>query len=105
MIKVRRLSNAIDYNMPYRVLIDGKRAMELTNDTIKQYDVIGGKHTIKIVSDDYVSEEISFEVYDGEIVEFECYPDHKDSKFTKTFRKIAMGRYGIELKLKGDFYL
>lgn len=105
MIKVKRESNKIDYNSLYRVVIDGRTVMELANGEMRDYMVSDGEHTIKIVSDHFVSETIKFHAYDGEIVEFECKPDHGESTFSKLGRKVFLGKLGIELKMKNDFYI
>ncbi len=105
MIKIKRLSDKIDYTIPYRVVIDGKIIMELTSGEMRDYSLTEGEHTIKIVSNDYVSEEIKFHYYDGQIIEFECKPDHGESNFSKIGRKVLLGKLGIELKKTNDFYL
>lgn len=105
MIKIKRLSNSIDYNLQYRVVIDDKIVMEISNGELKDYNLEEGEHTIKIVSDNYVSETLKFQNYNGQIIEFECKPDHKNSTFSMLSRKIFLGKLGIELKKKTDFYL
>jgi hypothetical protein len=105
MIKIKRLSDKIDYNIPYKVMIDGKIIMELKNDELRDYDLEEGEHTIKIISDSFVSEEIKFINYKGQYIEFECRPDHGNSKFSKISRMILLGKLGIELIKKNDFYL
>ena len=105
MIKIKRLSNKIDYNIPYRVFIDGRVVMELANGEMRDYDTLEGEHTIKIESESFVSEEVKFTSYDGQIVEFECKPDHSESKISKITRKLLLGKLGISLEKKNDFYL
>lgn len=105
MIKIKRLSNSIDYNLQYRVVIDDKIVMEISNGELKDYNLEEGEHTIKIVSDNYVSETLKFQNYNGQIIEFECKPDHKNSTLSMLSRKIFLGKLGIELKKKTDFYL
>lgn len=105
MIKIKRLSDSIDYHIPYRVVIDDKTVMEIGNNELRDYNLTEGEHTIKIVSDHYVSEVIKFQNYDGQIIEFECKPDHGDSKFSMISRKVFLGKLGIDLKKKTDFYL
>ena len=105
MIKIQRLSDKIDYNEAYRVIIDGRIVMEIMNDEMRDYNLSEGEHTIKIVSNNFVSEEIKFQIYDGQIIEFECKPDHGESGFSKISRKLLLGKLGIELKKKNDFYL
>ena len=105
MIKIKRLSDPIDCNVPYRIVIDDKIVMEISNNELKDYNLDEGEHTIKIVSDNYVSETLKFQNYDGQIIEFECKPDHKDSTISMISRKLFLGKLGIELKKKSDFYL
>lgn len=105
MIKIKRLSDSIDYYVPYRVVIDGKTVMEIGNNELRDYNLEEGEHTIRLVSDQYVSETLKFQNYDGQIIEFECKPDHKDSKLSYLSRKVFLGKLGIELKKKTDFYL
>lgn len=105
MIKIKRLSDQIDCNVPYRVVIDDKTVMELANNELRDYDLPEGEHTIKIVSDNFVSETLKFHNYDGQIIEFECKPDHKDTKLSMISRKLLLGKLGIDLKKKSDFYL
>ncbi len=105
MIKIKRLKDKIDYNLPYRVYIDGRVVMELLNGEMRDYETIEGEHTIKIESDFFVSEEVKFTSYEGQIVEFECKPDHSESNFSKTMRKLFLGKLGISLEKKNDFYL
>ena len=69
MIKIKRLKDKIDYNLPYRVYIDGRVVMELLNGEMRDYETIEGEHTIKIESDFFVSEEVKFTSYEGQIVE------------------------------------
>lgn len=105
MLKIKRLSDTIDFYDPYRVIIDGKTIMELSNGEIRDYDLPEGEHTIKIASAHFVSEELKFQMYEGEIVEFECKPDHKDTTLSKLGRKLFLGKLGIALNKKSDFYL
>lgn len=105
MIKIKRLSDQVDSSVSYRVLIDDKTVMEITNNELRDYNLPEGEHTIKIVSDNYVSETLKFQNYDGQIIEFECKPDHKDTKLSMVSRKIFLGKLGIDLKKKSDFYL
>lgn len=105
MIKIKRLSDPIDSNVPYKVVIDDKTVMELTNNELRDYNLEEGEHTIKIVSPNYVSETIKFQAYDGQIIEFECKPDHKDTTLSMISRKLFLGKLGIDLKKKSDFYL
>ena len=105
MIKIKRFSDSIDFYEAYRVVIDDKTVMELGNNELRDYNLEEGEHTIRIVSDKYVSETLTFQNYDGEIIEFECKPDHKDSKMSYLSRKVFLGKLGIELKKKTDFYL
>lgn len=105
MIKIKRLQHSVDYHIPYRVLIDGKVVMELKDNDFRDYALQEGEHTIKIVSDEYVSEPIKFQIFDGQIIEFECQADHGPSKTSKVLRKIFLGKVGIRLQKKNDFYL
>ncbi len=105
MIKVKRLSDKIDYNIPYKVCIDGRVVMELANGEMRDYETPEGEHTIKIESDDFVSEELKFTNYEGQIIEFECKPEHSESNFSKVARKFLLGKLGISLVKKNDFYL
>ena len=105
MIKIKRLSDSIDYSDKYRVILDNKIIMELVNGELRDYNVTEGEHTLKIISDNYVSEVVKFNIYDGQIIEFECKPDHKDNKVSLFTRKIFLGKLGISLTKKTDFYL
>ncbi len=105
MIKIKRLADKIDYNIPYKVCIDGRVVMELTNGEMRDYETVEGEHTIQIESDSFVSEEVKFTSYDGQIIEFECKPDHSTSNFSKVARKLLLGKLGISLEKKNDFYL
>ena len=105
MIKIRRLSDEIDYYDTYRVVLDEKIIMELKNGELKDYDAADGKHTLRIVSDNYKSETLTFDTYKGEITEFECKPNHGKSIVEKYARKLLLGKIGISLIKKNDFYL
>lgn len=105
MIKIKRLSDPIDYEESYRVVIDDKIVMELKNDEMRDYHLEEGEHTLKIVSNDYVSEPLKFVIYPGQIIEFECKPDHGASMISRLFRKFFLGKVGISLRKKNDFYL
>lgn len=105
MIKVKRKEDLIDKELIYQVELDGKAILQMRNDSIRNYHVSEGKHVIQITTKDYISKKIEFEYYKGKIIEFECYPIHKDSILSRSFRKIFFGKEGIELKIKGDFYL
>ena len=105
MIKVNRRENIVDKEYIYQVKLDDKPILQMKNDNIQNYEVTEGKHTLQIVTKDYVSKKLEFEYYKGKIIEFECYPIHKDSVFSKLFRKIFMKKVGIELRIKADFYL
>lgn len=104
MIKVNRKENLIDKELVYEVRIDGKAILQVKNDSIRNCHVSEGKHTIQIITKDYVSKKLEFEYYKGKIIEFECYPTHKDSILSKIFHRL-LGKEGIMLRLKGDFYL
>lgn len=105
MIKIKRLSHKIDYNIPYKVWIDGRVVMDIANGEMRDYETVEGEHTIKIESDSFVSEEVKFTSYDGQIIEFECKPDHSESNFSRITRKLLLGKLGISLEKKNDFYL
>jgi hypothetical protein len=105
MIKIKRASSQIDYTIPYRVVIDGKVVMELKSGEMRDYSLKEGEHTLKIVSDSFVSEVIKFHSYEGQIIEFECKPEHGESNFSKIGRKLFLGKLGIHLEKKNDFYL
>jgi hypothetical protein len=105
MIKIKRVSDKIDFYDTYRVIIDNKKIMELKNGEMRDYDLEEGTHTMKIVSDKFISETIKFECFTGQITEFEVKPDHSESKVSYVARKLFMGKLGISLKKKNDFYL
>ena len=105
MIKVNRKENMIDKKLIYQVMLDGKPILQMKNDNIQNCHVTEGKHTLQIVTKDYVSKKVTFEYAKGKIVEFECYPIHRDTVFSKIMRKIFLGKLGIALRIKAEFYL
>lgn len=105
MIKIKRLSDEIDFYDVYRVVIDEKVRMELKNGELRDCELEEGSHTIRIVSDNFKSETLKFDLYNGEITEFECKPDHGKSSVEKYARKLLLGKVGISLTKKNDFYL
>ena len=105
MIKIKRLSDEVDFYETYRVVLDERIIMEIKNGELKDYEVEEGMHTIRVVSDNYKSETLKFEIYKGEITEFECKPDHGKRMVEKYARKILLGKIGISLIKKNDFYL
>ena len=57
------------------------------------------------MSDNYKSETLTFDTYKGEITEFECKPNQGKSILEKYARKLLLGKIGISLIKKNDFYL
>ncbi len=105
MIKINRKENVVDKELIYQVKLDGKPILQMKNDTIQNYHVKEGKHVLQVVTKDYVSKKVEFEYFNGKIIEFECYPLHRDSFFSHIFYKIFLRKIGIELRIKADFYL
>ena len=77
------LTNTIDYDELYDVLVDDLVIMKVGNNAIGQADIKSGKHVLQVKSKDYVSNKIKFNIGDGEILEYLVEPDYLDNKFSK----------------------
>lgn len=105
LLKVNRIKAQVDYDQIYQVYIDNRFVMDIENGQIKDFPIAVGKHTIQVRSSIYKSEVISFDIGDGEIIEFKVQPDYKNNWFSKFLHHTIYGKQGLKLFLSQDFYI
>lgn len=105
MIKINRINSSVDYDIKYDIYVDDIKVIDINNDEIKDIYIKPGKHYIKVKSDKFISDSINFNLGDGEIIEFEVYPDYKNNFFSILLTKTLYGKKGIGIKIKSDIYL
>lgn len=105
MIKVYRENNPVDHEKPYRVLIDNIPVFDIIEGDIKSINLDPGKHTIKVKSDKYISNELEFMETDEGIVEFIVEPDYTNNMLSKVFTSTIYGKVGLKVSLKKEFYI
>jgi hypothetical protein len=81
MLQVIRPFRLADAARPYQVVVDGEPASEVGNNASTEIPVAAGTHTLQIRVLTLVgkrpsrgSQEVSFEVGDGQAAQFSCHP-------------------------------
>ena len=105
MLKIVRDDLDIDKEELYEVLIDNHVIGTIANNEIQNWDIKNGHHMIMIKSKDYISKQINFDINSGEIFEFNCGPQYKNTFLSKMLYKFIFMNKGLYLRKKTDFYL
>lgn len=105
MINIIRISSNVDYDIPYDVYIDNVHVLTVYNRETKSIQLKDGNHTIYIKSSKYRSNEVNFDIYKNENIDFEVSPDYKNNALSKFFTSTLYGKLGIKIEKKNDFYL
>ena len=106
MIRVNRLDKTIDYNIDYDIYIDGVNMGKIKSGENKNFNLrIKKTYAVQIKSSVYVSDIVSFEINDNQIIELICYPVHNYSFISTFIYKRILGGQGIKLLIDKNFYL
>jgi len=105
MLKINRINHAVDHNLPYQILLDGKPIMEIYSGEVKDYPLKPGKYKLEVKCKNLYSQPVSFEIGDGQIVEFLVKPDHKETFASKMMHSLLFSHDAISLTIKKDFYI
>lgn len=103
MIRIHRTDSAMDQNITYEIYLNGMKLDTIQVGETKRYDLKNGDYELQIKSYEMHSNKLKFNVYDGQILEFTCYPLYEN--YNKSFYKIVKGGQGIFLENNQNLYL
>lgn len=103
MIRIQRLEVMQDENVSYDIYLNGIKLDSIEVGQTKRYDLKNGDYELQVKSYEMHSDIVKFNVYEGQIVEFTCYPLYEN--YNKIYYKTIKSGKGIALKMSQNLYL
>lgn len=101
MIKVYRKKSGIDELISYDILIDGNEIKKINNDESITLKLRSHDYSIQIISKQFKSNIIRFNVNGSKKIAFVCYPNHKNN-FLSYFLHKFIFKDGIKLVIENS---
>lgn len=101
MIKVYRKNNKIDELISYDILIDGNEIKKINNDESITLKLRSNDYSIQIISNQFKSNIIRFNVNGSNELVFVCYPNHGINFLSRFFHRF-ISKDGIKLVIENS---
>lgn len=98
MIRIKRESTRSDRLRSYRVELDGKSIGQIKDSELKSFEVAPGKHSLRLKVDWARSNAVTFEMEEGEDLEFACRSALEGREWMASIYAIFLPHKYIELK-------
>lgn len=105
MLRIKRLDNITDRQVPFELFLNDIKLGEIKNNDIVLYDLKDGDYNLYVKCNEMISDKVTFSYDSHSTIELECYPKYKDNKISRTIYKTLLNKKGITLNKVKDFYV